>query len=118
MLPTKEELHRHIATALRACRPEYLVRLPLPAPMEPRLQMIPGPACASALQNPAHSPRVHLFTGVIAVAGRTLVQASSRPCECSRAQECSSDPRQDAHKALTALNNIVSEPQTQCIEVL
>ena len=114
----KEELHRHIVTAQRACRPECLVTLPLPAPMEPRLQMIPGPACASASHNSAHSPRMHHSTGKIAVAGWSLVQASSHPCECSRTHECSSDLRQDAHNALRALYNIVTYPQTRCIELL
>ena len=56
MQPAKDEFQRYIVTALRACTPECLVRLPLPVPMEPRLQMIPGPAYASASQNPAHGP--------------------------------------------------------------
>ena len=63
MQAAKQELRKDIVTALKACRPECLIRLPLPAPMEPRLQMIPGPACASASQNSAHSPRVHHSNG-------------------------------------------------------
>ena len=105
MLPAKEELYRHIVTALRACRPECLFRLPLPAPMEPRLQMIPGPACASASHNSAHRPRMPHSTGRIAVAGWSLGQASSHPCKCSMAHESSSDLMQDAHNALKALKN-------------